>query len=84
MSQPPGMLPRPPRLFEADEILNGQVRLDGYPFRHIALSVRRHAGNQAIDVLLSAVEMLDPLGWDLVNITHDDSFRYIAFLRTRS
>ncbi len=37
MTQLPGFQPRPPRLFRADQILNGQVRLDGYPFPHIAV-----------------------------------------------
>jgi hypothetical protein len=83
MTQTPGVLPRPPRLFRADHILSGQIRLDGYPFRHIALSCQGHAGNQGIDVLLSAVEMLESLGWELINITNDESFRYVAFLRTR-
>jgi hypothetical protein len=77
------MLPRPPRLFPADQLLSGQLRLDGYPFRHIAIHGQGHLGNAALDVVLSAVELLEPAGWDLINVTPHESLRYTAFLRRR-
>jgi hypothetical protein len=83
MTQPPGMLPRPPRLFPADQLLSGQIRLDGYPFRHIAIHGQGHLGNAGVDVVLTAVEMLAPLGWDLINVTAHENLHYVAFLRMR-
>lgn len=83
MTQPPGQLQRPPRLFRADYVLSGQVRLEGYPFRYIALTAEGHLGNQAFDVVLSAVELLETLGWELVNLTDNDYHTPIAFLRRR-
>ncbi|TCO35611.1 hypothetical protein EV652_101495 [Kribbella steppae] len=84
MSQLQGVPPRPPRLFPAAQILSGEIRLDGYPFRHIAVHGGGHVSTAAIDLVLSAVEMLDPVGWDLVNITDHDTLHYVAFLRVRT
>ncbi|MFI7067529.1 hypothetical protein ACIBL3_41495 [Kribbella sp. NPDC050124] len=83
MTQPSGQLPRPPRVFRADHVLSGQVRLDGYPFRYIALTAEGHLGNQAFDVVLSAVEFLETVGWELVNFTDNAHFDPIAYLRRR-
>lgn len=71
--QPP-MLPRPPRLFHAQALLRNEVNLDGYPFRYVCLS-SVGAGmsyNSKLDVVLAAVEVLEPRGWELVSVSHTD------------
>jgi hypothetical protein len=80
MTNPAGtMPPRPGRLFIADEIVSGRVRLDAYPFRYIligsspsrALGVAfggRSGANAMVDMILTAVEFLEDRGWDLVSI----------------
>jgi len=70
---------RPPRLFIADDILAGRVRLDGYPFRYIIIGSSptralgtafggRTGANQMLDMILSAVEFLEERGWTLVTV----------------
>jgi hypothetical protein len=85
MSVPAGVQqPRPPRLFVADDILSGRVRLDGYPFRYIlivpsmttSLGVAfggRAGTNALLDTVLSASELLESQGWELVSIDHGGS-----------
>ncbi len=72
------MLPRPPRIFEADDILSGRVSLDAYPFNLIYLVIdfstfygdmNIHPGDlPRVDVLLSAAELLESRGWQVVNV----------------
>ncbi|MGA5299915.1 hypothetical protein ACPCHT_08305 [Nucisporomicrobium flavum] len=72
------MLPRPPRVFEADDVLSGRVVLDGYPFRLIYLVISHasyfadakvHPGDlPRVDVLLSAAELLEERGWEVVAV----------------
>lgn len=81
--QPP-TLPRPPRLFHAQALLRNEINLDGYPFRHVCLS-SLGAGmsyNAKLDVVLAAVELLEPRGWELVSIsTQEGVMDVIATLR---
>jgi hypothetical protein len=84
--------PRPPRIFPADDILIGRISLHGYPFRYIyvtpsASSVfagggyRLRTGNNGPpDELLSAVELLETQGWELVTL---DIGNHAACLRRR-
>jgi hypothetical protein len=71
--------PRPPRIFAADDILAGRVSLHAYPFRYIYLTpsassvfgggYRLKTGNNGPpDQLLSAVELLETQGWELVTV----------------
>ncbi|MEV0134461.1 hypothetical protein AB0H83_39135 [Dactylosporangium sp. NPDC050688] len=82
--------PRPSRVCRADDILTGRVNLDGYPFRYIvlgpAVSVSKMVGaafnraageNTMFDEVLSAVELLETRGWELVSM--DQGF--VACLR---
>ncbi|BFU46276.1 hypothetical protein [Krasilnikovia sp. MM14-A1004] len=72
------MLPRPPRIFEADDVLSGRVSLDGYPFNLIYLVISfaaYHADTRIhpsdlprVDVLLSAAELLETRGWQVVSV----------------
>lgn len=90
---PTPQLPRPPRLFVADDILTGRVQLDGYPFRYIIIGPSpspsqafstafggRQGANNMLDVILTAVEFLEERGWDLVSI---DQGGTIAVMRRR-
>jgi hypothetical protein len=89
---PPGaQLPRPPRLFIADDIYTGRVQLDGYPFRYIIIGSSpsrafstafsgRQGANHMLDAILSAVEFLEDRGWDLVSV---DQGGTIAVMRRR-
>jgi len=83
--------PDAPRLFVAGDILAGRVSLDGYPFRHVCLcpfstsDVRpgrdtREEVDGRLDLLLSATELLETRGWELVNVDH---LATIACLRKR-
>jgi hypothetical protein len=72
------MLPRPPRVFEADDILSGRVSLDEYPFRLIYLVIAfssyfadtsvHPSDLPRLDVLLSAAELLEGRGWQVVSV----------------
>lgn len=72
------MLPRPPRIFEADDVLSGRVSLDSYPFSLIYLVIALssfyadtniHPSDLArVDVLLSAAELLESRGWEIVGV----------------
>ncbi len=70
----------------AESVLEGQVDLSGYPFRHLA--VIAYPGSRTgirlakVTGLLAAVEVLTQWGWVLVNVTTNDSPEaFVAFLR---
>ncbi|MFG1603161.1 hypothetical protein [Actinoplanes sp. NPDC049265] len=85
------MMPRPPRLFEADDILSGRVSLEQYPFNLIYLviasssffaDVKIHPSDlPRVDVLLSAAEMLEDQGWEIVAV--DSGGKLICLRRKR-
>ena len=85
------MLPRPPRLFEADDVLSGRVDLAGYPFRLIYLVISlptfwaenpiHPSDHGRVDVLLSAAELLEERGWEVVSV---DAGGKLICLRRRS
>jgi hypothetical protein len=91
-SPPPGpALRRPPRRFFAEDLLGGRVNLDGYPFRYICVTPSRSGmtGNvlafgsstmQLVDYVLSAIELLETHGWELVTIEQGG---LLAYLRRR-
>jgi hypothetical protein len=79
---------RPPRIFQAHDILSGRVSLDGYPFRYVCLSLSasvalgtafsgRHGANARMDQLLSAAEFLETRGWEVLNIEHGGTLLYL-------
>lgn len=86
------MQPRPPRIFVANDVLTGRVSLHGYPLRYIYLTpsfssvwrkgsagYRFGTGNNGpADELLSAVELLESQGWEVVTI---DIQGHVACLR---
>ena len=82
---------RPPRIFQAQDILSGRVSLDGYPFRYICLSLSTsmalgtafsgRSGAEARDEILSAAEFLETRGWEVVTI---DQGATLIFLRRRA
>jgi hypothetical protein len=85
--QPPGGLPRPPRQFAADAVLSGAVDLRSYPFRMICVtSATRVVGSvfggrgavlNLIDVTMSAVELLESQGWELINFEQGGLTAYL-------
>ena len=69
--------PRPPRWFAADDILSGRVSLDAYPLRFIYVTAQPSEGVRitlagpatiaaAVDRVLSAAELLESRGWQVV------------------
>jgi hypothetical protein len=81
--------PRPPRLIVVDDVFSGRFQSQGYPFRYLVIGVGsslsdvgfgRSGANNMIDRVLSAVEMLEAQGWELVNV---DQGGTIACLRRR-
>jgi len=83
---------RPPRIFQAQDILSGRVSLDGYPFRYVCLSLStsmalgtafsgRSGAEARMDEILSAAEFLETRGWEGVTI---DQGATLIFLRRRA
>jgi hypothetical protein len=72
------MSPRPPRVFDAADILSGRVSLDGYPFRYVYVVIslpsfyadtKIHPSDLIrVDQLLSAAELLESRGWEVVSV----------------
>lgn len=85
------MMPRPPRVFEADDILSGRVSLEQYPFNLIYLviafssyyaDVKIHPSDlPRVDVLLSAAEILTDQGWEVVAV--DSGGKLLCLRRKR-
>lgn len=79
--------PRPPRLFAANDVLSGRVNLDHYPFRYICLVptvplmiFSRADTNRHLDTILTAVELLETRGWELVSF---EQAGLMAYMRRR-
>lgn len=72
------------RLVDAMAILNNQVDLRGYPYRHLGLVSERGRGPERVMYAIAAAEVLDRFGWELVNIAEffNGSAVY-AFMRRR-
>jgi hypothetical protein len=81
--------PRPPRIFSADDILTGRVSLDAYPFRYVYITPSpssvfanmyrfRSGYNISADQVLSAVELLETRGWEMVTV---DPSVHVACMR---
>lgn len=81
-------LPRPPRMFFADDILSGQVNLDGYPFTFLRITPYpqemmtaprkgREAYLMMIDKVFSAAELLETRGWQVVNFEGSGELAYM-------
>ncbi len=80
---------RPPRWFSADDLLNGRVSLDGYPFRFVWITatpsgggLRVVSGSQSaqaarVDMVMSAAEMLEARGWHVVNFEDRGQIAYL-------
>jgi hypothetical protein len=88
MSTPPA---RPPRWFSADDILAGRVSLDGYPFRFIWITGQPSEGFRVtfagpsaqvalVDRVLSAAELLETRGWQVVNFEQEGRVAYLRKL----
>ncbi|WP_261164504.1 hypothetical protein [Microbacterium sp. Marseille-Q6965] len=63
---------RPARMIPAKDVLEGRWTGDGYPFRYVVVwhskeLVARYR-NQMMDTVLSAVEVLEGRGWELVSV----------------
>ena len=66
-------------MFFSDDILDGRVNLDQYPFRYILIRPAPKAlmgmafsfgGNQLVEIdkVLTAVELLETRGWELLAV----------------
>jgi hypothetical protein len=79
--------PRPPRLFTVDDVLSGRANLDHIPFRYICVSLAagaalssglgRSGANTRLDQLLSAAEMLEQRGWELMTVEQGGTLAYL-------
>jgi hypothetical protein len=78
-------LPRPSRRVIAEDVLAGRVNIDAYPFRYMYLTFR-DAGLPAMgragydgrtDLVLTAVELLETRGWELVTLEHQGQIAYM-------
>ena len=88
------MQPRPTRVFTTSEVLSGRISLHGYPFRHIYIVLSAGAvfggafiwgkGNEGmVDQLLSAVEVIEAQGWELVCTDQDGRMACMRRLRSQ-
>jgi len=59
-------MPRPLRWISADDVVSGRINMDAYPFRYFRLKVVHWGPDGGLDILLTAVEMLETRGWELV------------------
>jgi hypothetical protein len=81
-------IPRPARRVIAEDVLAQRVNVDVYPFRYLYLSTPpatrsspengRAEFDARVDVVLTAVELLEARGWELVNLAE---LGQIAFMR---
>lgn len=79
--------PRPPRWFSAQDVLSGQVNLDTYPFRFIYMTGNPSGGGirvvtasdqrANVDRVLSACEVLETRGWQVVNFEDQGKVAYL-------
>lgn len=62
----------PRRLIRATDVLEGRWTGDGYPFRYVVVwhnkELVARARNAMMDTVLTAVEMLEYRGWELVTL----------------
>lgn len=60
------------RMVPASDVLSGQWTTDGYPFRYLVVwhgkELMARARNAMVDTVLSAVEVLEDQGWELVSV----------------
>ena len=78
-------LPRPSRRVIAEDVLAGRVNIDAYPFRYMYLifhitipPVTDRAGyDNRTDMVMTAVELLETRGWELVNFEHQGQIAYM-------
>lgn len=67
-----GTQPRPRRFIRANDVLSGQWTGEGYPFRYVVIwhnkEIVTKVRNSMIDTVLSAVELLESRGWQLVTL----------------
>lgn len=75
---------RPRRMIHATDVLEGRWTGDGYPFRYVVVWYNKElvakARNKMMDTLLSAVELLETRGWELVTV--DEAVSVACLRRT--
>ncbi len=75
---------RAPRMIPVDDVLSGRWTPADHPFRYVAIWHRKElvarARNDMMDRVLSAVELLEDQGWELVTV---DEAVSVAVLRRR-
>jgi hypothetical protein len=70
---------------KASDVVDGRFNPSAYPHRHLAVIQVGKIGPPVIQIpkVMSAVETLSQLGWDLVSFTMEDR-TVVAVLRRRS
>lgn len=72
------------RIVSAEAVLNNTADLRGYPHRYLAIMSHRGVGPERATYALMAAEVLDRLGWELLNVAEFGSSKLVhAFLRRR-
>lgn len=72
------------RVVHASAILGRTIDLRGYPYRHLAVQTYGGFGVQPVTTALTVADLLEPLGWQLVNVSDlSSSHLTYAFFRRR-
>ncbi|HZX07140.1 hypothetical protein [Kribbella sp.] len=73
------------RMLGAPKIMSGEINLSEYPHRYAVV----HDGSgvksydEALNQVLTVVEVEEQRGWELVNITSSDLHKIMAVIRRR-
>ena len=71
-------MPPPPRWFKAADVLSGQVQLHSFPGTFVCIGALNTPGQRALDITMTAAEMLEAQGWRVVNFAEEGK---LVFLR---
>ena len=70
------------RVVRASAILDRTIDLRGYPYRHLAVQAAGGLGLRPLTTAMTVADVLEPLGWELVNVAVLNNLTY-AFYRRR-
>lgn len=71
-------------MFAAAKIIAGEISLSAYPLRYVGVhSTGVTSYDEALNQVLTVVEVEEQRGWELVNITSTDLHKILAVIRRR-
>lgn len=70
------------RIVSASAVLDDRIDLRGYPHRHLAVDVYSGFGERTLTGAMTVADTLEPLGWELLNVSEFTSSNFGNFKRT--